>query len=128
VTDFTPLVTSQAKPLAASPVTVALQLVVGAYWTKATLPGPLLLITFTPTRRFLPTVRKVMAETHIACVGAGTCTAATNGINQAQALLASASFDGTGEYWKSGKNSAANRTTALLLAGILDQYNNGKLC
>ena len=60
--------------------------------------------------------------------GAGTCTAATNAIAQGQALLASAPFTGTGEYWKGGKNAAANRATALSLAGILDQYNNGTLC
>jgi hypothetical protein len=60
--------------------------------------------------------------------GAGTCPAATNAINNAQTLLANANFNGTGEYWKGGKNAAAERATALLLAGILDNYNNGKLC
>jgi hypothetical protein len=60
--------------------------------------------------------------------GAGTCPAATTAIAQGQALLASAPFTGTGEYWKGGKNAAANRATALSLAGILDQYNNGTLC
>jgi hypothetical protein len=60
--------------------------------------------------------------------GAGTCPAATNAISQAQSLLAAANFNGTGQYWKGGKNAAADRATALSLANTLDQYNNGKLC
>ncbi len=60
--------------------------------------------------------------------GAGTCPAATTAITQAQTLLANASFTGTGQYWKGGKNAAADRATALSLAGTLDQYNNGTLC
>jgi hypothetical protein len=46
----------------------------------------------------------------------------------AQALLDSANFDGTGKYWKGGKDAAAARATALSLAYILDQYNNGMYC
>jgi len=48
-------------------------------------------------------------------------------IDEAQTLLADADFDGTGTYWKGGKNAAAERHMALELAGILDQYNNGTI-
>jgi hypothetical protein len=50
---------------------------------------------------------------------------ASTAITQAQTLLANADFNGTGEYWKGGKNASANRATALNLANILDHYNNG---
>ena len=60
--------------------------------------------------------------------GAGICPAATTAIAQAQALLDAANFNGTGEYWKGGKNAAAQRAIALSLANTLDLYNNGKLC
>jgi len=60
--------------------------------------------------------------------GAGVCPAATTAIAQAQALLDAANFNGTGTYWKGGKNADANRALALSLANTLDQYNNGLLC
>jgi len=46
----------------------------------------------------------------------------------AQTLLAGAGvtgFNGTGDYWKGGKNAAEDRQNALNLAALLDQYNNG---
>jgi len=64
--------------------------------------------------------------------GAGACTdpVVTQAMADAQALLAATGtdFNRTGNYWKGGKNAAANRATALSLADILDDYNNGMHC
>ena len=63
------------------------------------------------------------AELNVAA-GAGTCGAATTAIAQANALLSAINFDGATH----DTMSKAQKAQALTLAGILDQYNNGKLC
>jgi len=62
--------------------------------------------------------------------GAGACMHpdVTQTMADAQALLDSANFNGTGNHWKGGKNAAADRATALVYANILDEYNNGMYC
>ena len=57
--------------------------------------------------------------------GAGTCSAATDAIADAQELLGDISFTGTGEFLKA---NSSNRTAANALASTLDSYNNGNLC
>lgn len=62
---------------------------------------------------------------------AGACTHpdVTQAQTDAQALLdLAANFNGTGNYWKGGKNAAAERAIALDLANILGDYNNGMYC
>ena len=59
--------------------------------------------------------------------GAGHSSYIDDIIAEAQELLADAGFNGTGGYWKGGKNAAEERQEALYLAGILDQYNNGMI-
>lgn len=75
--------------------------------------------------------------------GAGVSNGATNAISDGMTLLGltggtlsdgfvvaaadAARFNDTGTYWKGGKNASALRAEALKIAGILDQYNNGKL-
>ena len=58
---------------------------------------------------------------------AGACTEAGAAITEADALLVTIDFDGTGAFLspkdKSGQGARANE-----LAGILDRYNNGELC
>ena len=39
-----------------------------------------------------------------------------------------ANFNGTGTYWKGGKNASALRAKALEVAGTLDAFNNNNLC
>ena len=60
--------------------------------------------------------------------GANTCTAATDAVAQAQALLDSINFIGTGNYANKGKNKQEWQAQANNLAGILDAYNNNFLC
>ena len=62
--------------------------------------------------------------------GAGACMHpdVTDAMTEAQALLVGEGFDGTGQYWKGGKNAAAERAYALYLSNILDEYNNGMYC
>jgi hypothetical protein len=57
---------------------------------------------------------------------AGTCQAAVDAANDAQALLASVGYDGDGDYLKGKDKSAQPEATEL--AGILDDYNNNLLC
>jgi hypothetical protein len=58
--------------------------------------------------------------------GAGEC-GITSTILQADALLISIDFDGTGSFLPP-KPLKPERATALMLADILDDYNNGLLC
>ena len=58
--------------------------------------------------------------------GAGTCAAALTAIADAQALLDLIGFTGTGSYTTT--MTAAQKTQANTLAGILDSYNNNTLC
>jgi hypothetical protein len=58
--------------------------------------------------------------------GKGFCTDSTQAINDAQALLDSIDFTGTGSY--ANKMTAAQKTTANNLASILDRYSKGLLC
>ncbi|HET9242939.1 MAG TPA: hypothetical protein VFN99_05810 [Gaiella sp.] len=62
--------------------------------------------------------------------GAETCPALTQAILDADALLASIGFNGTGDYLgpKVKGALATKRAQALALAATLDQYNNGDLC
>ena len=62
--------------------------------------------------------------------GAGQCPAASSAIANAQALLVSVGFTGTGACLPSkGKGSSdPNFTLANSLAAILDSYNNNTLC
>jgi hypothetical protein len=62
--------------------------------------------------------------------GAGTCTAVTDAIADAQNLLDNIGFTGNGDYLgPKVKGTAKNtRMDALDLAGILDAYNNNILC
>ncbi len=73
----------------------------------------------------------VAAEANYAA-GAQQCTATTDAITAANALLIEIGFDGTGEYLtpkKARKEPASTqRETANSLAGTLDSYNNGLLC
>jgi hypothetical protein len=55
--------------------------------------------------------------------GAETCPAVVDAVNEAQMLLVSIDFDGTGKFLKGKKSATAND-----LAATLDQYNNGDLC
>lgn len=57
--------------------------------------------------------------------GAGKCPAIVTAEAQAQALLASIDFNGTGSY---KTMSAANQALANQLANTLDRYNNNLLC
>jgi hypothetical protein len=57
--------------------------------------------------------------------GAGTCPAAAQAALDAENLLMSIGFDGTGSYLRP---KDAEYQTALQLAYTLDQYNNGNLC
>ena len=57
--------------------------------------------------------------------GAETCPAATSAALEAETLLVSIGFDGTGKYLRP---KDAEYQTALNLAYTLDQYNNGYLC
>ena len=72
------------------------------------------------------------------------CSEAADAIEDGQILLGStggtlsdgtvvsagdaANFTGSGTYWKGGKNAAALRAKALVVAGILDSFNNNLLC
>jgi hypothetical protein len=58
--------------------------------------------------------------------GAEFCPAATTAIADAQALLDLINFTGTGTY--ANTMTAAQKTQANTLAGILDSYNNNTLC
>lgn len=58
--------------------------------------------------------------------GAGSCSASTLAITQAQSLLAAIGFKGTVAYAKG--MTAAQTTLANSLATTLDSYNNNKLC
>ena len=62
--------------------------------------------------------------------GAGACTDpdVTAAIAQADALLSSIGFDGTGNYLPPKNGNTVNRALALSLAEILDDYNNGEFC
>jgi hypothetical protein len=61
--------------------------------------------------------------------GAESCPAVISAIDDAQNLLLTLNFDGTGSYLSpKDKGARAVRDYALYLAGILDQYNNGMLC
>src|SRR5207249_3925808 len=54
--------------------------------------------------------------------GAGSCPAAAQVINDAQALLAAVKFNATGSY---GSNMSPSQVSlANTLAGLLDSYNN----
>jgi hypothetical protein len=57
--------------------------------------------------------------------GAGVCPPVLTAINQAQALLTSINFTGTGTYLK--KMSAAQAALANCLATWIDDYNNNRL-
>jgi plastocyanin len=57
--------------------------------------------------------------------GAEQCQAATDAVAEAEALLVSIGFDGSGNYLRPRD---AEYQRALELAAILDQYNNGNLC
>jgi hypothetical protein len=57
--------------------------------------------------------------------GAGTCPAALAAIDDAQALLDSIDFDGTGQFLRP-KHALYDDANAL--AAILDDYNNNDLC
>jgi len=57
--------------------------------------------------------------------GAKQCPAATQAISDAQTLLDAINFTGTGTY--ANKMTAAQKTQANTLAGILDSYNNNTL-
>jgi hypothetical protein len=59
--------------------------------------------------------------------GAGHSAFIDGVIAEAQTLLYEAGFNATGEYWKGGRNAAADRQTALNLAATLDAYNNGTI-
>jgi uncharacterized repeat protein (TIGR01451 family) len=62
--------------------------------------------------------------------GAEQCSALNQAILDADALLASIYFNGTGDYLGSKVKGAlaTKRTQALNLANTLDRYNNGNLC
>ena len=55
----------------------------------------------------------------------GTCPEAQDAAAEAEALLVSIGFDGTGTYLRPRD---AEYRTALDLAATLDPYNNGLLC
>jgi hypothetical protein len=57
--------------------------------------------------------------------GAETCTAVQNAVTNAQSLLVSINFTGSGSYLT---KSSTNRTNALNLATQLATYNMGNLC
>ena len=59
--------------------------------------------------------------------GAETCQAVLDATAEADALLDSIDFDGTGSYL-SAKSKDLLRNEALTLAATLDEYNNGILC
>ena len=64
--------------------------------------------------------------------GAGACTHpdVTDTMDQADDLLSSIDFDGTGKYLgpPKGKSGNGDRASAISWAGILDDYNNGFFC
>ena len=71
--------------------------------------------------------RLLAAELNLSA-GAQTCQAVVDAVNAGQTLLADVNFDGTGSYWKGGKNAKALRAEANAVAATLDAYNNGELC
>ena len=62
--------------------------------------------------------------------GAETCQAVVDAVNDAQTLLASINFDGSGSFLQpKGKGGGGLLyQEANALAAILDTYNNGNLC
>ena len=56
--------------------------------------------------------------------GAETCSSVVKAVTDAQNLLTSIKFNGTGSYLKKG----ATYNQAISLASTLDKYNNGLLC
>jgi len=60
--------------------------------------------------------------------GAASCADIANAISDAQALLDSIDFDGSGSYLKGGKNASPLRADASALAATIDAYNNNLLC
>jgi hypothetical protein len=61
--------------------------------------------------------------------GAGTCGSAITAAQQAQTLLATYNFSGSGSYTSgANKMTSADQSKANTLAATLDSYNNDKLC
>ena len=76
--------------------------------------------------------RNLLAAQLNIAAGAETCQAILDAVADAETLLCSINFDGTGSYFKAkGKNKASIAAQAQYandLASILDDYNNGLLC
>ena len=69
--------------------------------------------------------RQLLAAQLNYAAGAGQCQEATDAIADAEALLVSIGFDGTGNYLRPRDDEYED---AVDLAYTLDQYNNGLLC
>jgi hypothetical protein len=68
---------------------------------------------------------QMMAARFNLAAGAETCTAVQNAVTNAQALLVSIAYNGSGTYLT---KASATRTNALNLATTLANYNMGTVC